>query len=101
MEVIMGHLVEYTGIILLVIGFIVRYRYKRRQYYRRFEPFKQLPYAKFLMSNTVQEFTKFGYIFLIIVGGLLALSGYIINKDAQEQAHEIHQVQHGHYSNRR
>lgn len=84
---------EVIGILLIIWGFIIRYRINRRRYNRRFEPMKRVSFEKKWMGDVGEGFNEFFSIACIVVGLLFFVFGWIHNTDVkakQEAAQHRH-----------
>ncbi len=87
---IMGKTLEVIGIVLLILGIIIKYRVNRRRYNRRGKPVQRVPYERKLLSNMGEEFTVFLSIFFIMIGILMFVFGWFVNNDSKAELQQQH-----------
>ena len=78
-------LIGIAGIAIFLSGFYIRYRLKRRRYYKRFEPIQRVAYERKVLSNAGEEFLHFLYYLFIAAGILIAAFGWYGHKEVREQ----------------
>jgi len=84
--------VEIIGILLVIAGFIMRYRINRRRYYKRFEQTKMVSFERKWTGDLGSGFMVFLSIACIVVGLIMALIGWVNsgNGKAKEEAAKHH-----------
>lgn len=92
-SLLLGRILEILGILLIVMGFVNRYRVNRRKYYKRFQPMERVSFERKWMSDFGTGFSEFLTVALIVVGIIIWIAGWINNdgvKTRQEAAQHHH-----------
>lgn len=92
-SLLLGRVLEILGILLIVMGFVTRYRVNRRRYYKRFEPTKVVSFERKWLSDFGTGFSEFLSIALIVVGIIVWIFGWI-NNDGVQTRQEAAQHHH-------
>ena len=80
-----GILIMLLGFVVLLLGIYLRYRYKRKRYYQRFEPIQRIAYERKVLNNLGEEFMKFSYYLIIPVGVMIIFFGWFVHKEMKHR----------------
>lgn len=78
-NMILGTALEIVGILLILMGIVIRYRINRRRYNKRFEPMKAVSFERKWMGDLGDGFTEFLSIACIVVGIIVWIFGWTNN----------------------
>ena len=78
-------MIRVLGILVFITGFYIRYRVKRRRYYRRIQPVQRISYERKVLRNVSEEFLHLLYYLLITLGVLIFSFGWYGHKELKNQ----------------